>query len=126
MSINSITTSQAGGYQAGFVGGFLALGAPLAAAPTGSDETDAAQLEFGFTVVTGADGTKGVILPAANPGAWLAVYSATATNGLKIYPASGESINGGTADVAITIEGKTLALFAATATGNWAAMFTAN
>ena len=49
-------------------------------------------------VVTGADGTKGVILPAAIAGIQVDVYSSVATNGLKIYPASGDDINDGTAN----------------------------
>lgn len=55
------------------------------------------------------------------------VYSATATNGLKIYPPSGGSINGGSTSAAITIEGKTLALLIALDTaGNYAAIYTVN
>ncbi len=76
--------------------------------------------------VTAADGTKGVVLPAiVRSGMVIAVYNSVATNGLKIYPASGAAINGGTGDAAITIEGKTLAVFLATSATNWAAMYTA-
>ena len=52
---------------------------------------------------------QGRHLPAAIAGIQVDVYSSVATNGLKIYPASGDDINDGTADASITIEGKTLA-----------------
>lgn len=98
-------------------------------AAAGSAQGDAAAIPTGasFTLVTGADGTKGVILPVpVMDGQVILVYSTVATNGLKIYPPSGGAINGGTGDAAITIEGKTLALFAASSAGNWTAIYTAN
>jgi hypothetical protein len=99
-----------------------------ALAPAGSASTDATAITKMFSVVTGADGTKGVIMPVPSvAAAQYLVYSATATNGLKIYPPAGCSINGGSTDAAITIEGKTLAMLVALdTTGNYAAIFTAN
>lgn len=126
MSINSITTPITGGQSAGYIDGWESLGAPAALTPTGSDETDAAPITAFFTVVTGADGTLGVILPDLQPGSALEVYSATATNGLPIYPPAGQTINGGAGDSPVTIEGKTLAKFRKTSATNWAAQYTAN
>ncbi len=95
-------------------------------AAAGSAQGDAAALAIGFNTVTAADGTKGVILPTAVAGKQVRVYNSVATNGLKIYPATGGSINGGTANAAITIEGKTFAVLEAVDTLNWAAVFTVN
>lgn len=95
-------------------------------AAAGSTQGDAAQLAYGVNNVTAADGTKGVLLPPASPGKVVHVYNSVATNGLKIYPATGETINGGSANAAITSEGKTLATLVGTSSSNWAATFTAN
>lgn len=95
-------------------------------ASAGSAQGDAASVTADITTVTGADGTKGVILPAAVPGKVMRVYNAVATNGLKIYPATSGTINGGSADAAITIEGKTLCYLVGIDGTNWAATFTAN
>jgi hypothetical protein len=96
-------------------------------ASAGSSQTDAAALTGLTNIVTGADGTKGVKLPAAAATVGKArVYNAVATNGLKIYPASGDTINGGSADAAITIEGKTLAILECLDGTNWGVSFVAN
>ena len=77
--------------------------------------------------VTDGDGTKCVVLPVIRKEGQLCfVYHAVATVGLPIYPASGGTINSGTADACVTIEGKTLALFVSTSTTNWGAIYTAN
>lgn len=92
----------------------------------GSAQGDAAPILSKVVNVTGADGTKGVILPTAVAGDVVLVYNSVATNGLKIYPATGADINDGTANAAITIEGKTLALLVAIDATTWASMFTVN
>lgn len=51
----------------------------------GSLISDAAQLTSGFNLVTGADGTKGVILPVAVPGAVVVIKGLTSAV-LKVYP----------------------------------------
>lgn len=95
-------------------------------AAAGSTQSDAAQLTADVNTVTGADGTKGVLLPPGVAGKEVVVYSTHATNGLKVYPASGADINDGTADAAVTIEGKTIARFVALDATTWAASYTAN
>jgi len=95
-------------------------------ASAGSAQGDAAALTNPINVVTGADGTKGVVLPAAQAGLVVEVYSSTATNGLPIYPATGDDINDGTTNAAITIEGKTHARFIAVDSTTWVAIYTAN
>jgi hypothetical protein len=96
-------------------------------AAAGSAQGDAAALTDPFTYVTASDGTKGVILPVvAQAGVVMFVYDSVATSGVKIYPGTSCTINGGSANASITIEGKTLAIFIAQSTTNWAAIYTAN
>jgi len=102
---------------------FMSVGTVAAA---GSDASDAADLVDIVTYVTAADGTKGVQLPTPVAGQIMVVYSTVATNGLKVWPHSGGDINDGTQDAAITIEGKTCALFVAVDTTTWAAIYTVN
>lgn len=100
---------------------------PVSVAAAGSAQGDAAALTGGtLNTVSAADGTKGVILPAAESGLETRVYNEHATNGLKVYPASGDDINDGSANAAVTIEGKTLAIFHAIDAATNAAIFTAN
>lgn len=95
-------------------------------AGAGNSQGTAAALSDGINYVSGADGTVGVILPTAFPGRQVRVYNLHASNGLKIYPHSGGDINDGTGDAAITIEGKTLAIFEAVDSTTWAAIYTVN
>ncbi len=95
-------------------------------AAAGSTQSDAAALTYTINNVTAADGTKGVLLPAAAAGLYVEVYNSVATNGLKVYPATSDTINGGSANAAITTEGKTHAIFRAMDATNWACVFTAN
>jgi hypothetical protein len=95
-------------------------------AAAGSAQGDAASIVAPTTYVSGADGTKGVVLPAASAGTIRIVHNLHATNGLKIYPASGDDINDGSADAAITIEGDTHATFLALDSSTWSAVYTAN
>lgn len=107
-------------------GSELILDTVSAVAAAGSVQGDAAALGDGISYVSGADGTKGVILPGASAGRLRLVYNTHATNGLKVYPASGDDINDGTANAAVTIEGKTLAIFLALDGSTWASIFTVN
>jgi hypothetical protein len=95
-------------------------------AAAGSAQGDATALTAMITHVTASDGAKGVVLPTAVAGKIFIVYDTVATSGLNIYPASGDDINDGTTDVAITIEGKTMAIFVALDATTWAAIYTAN
>ena len=95
-------------------------------AATGSAQGDAAALTAGINTVSAADATKGVILPAAKAGLVVQVYNEHATNGLKVYPATGDDINDGSADAAVTMEGKGLARFVGLDTTTWAASYVVN
>jgi hypothetical protein len=102
-------------------------GTTLSVAAAGSTQSDAAALQAGLNTVSAADGTKGVLLPAATAGgATVMVYNEHATNGLKIYPATGDDINDGSANAAITIEGKTIAVCRPLDATTWAVQFTTN
>lgn len=79
-----------------------------------------------ISIVDGADDTKGVVLPATVAGDEYFVYNTAATAGLKIYPPVNSDINDGSANAAITIEGKTRAHFIALDSTTWSCAFTAN
>jgi hypothetical protein len=85
----------------------------------GSAIGDAAALSNGLNIVTGADGTKGVILPVAVPG--MQVYVKGVTAGvLKVYPQSSSTINALSASAAISLaSGATPAIFVASSTTQW-------
>lgn len=122
MSFNTSTTPITGGQQAAWPDGQKVLGATLAVTAAGSTQADAAALAYGTTKVAGADSTAGVRLPAAVDGAMVAVSNPTAAQTLDIYPASGETINNGTVNVALTAAAQTLTILLADADGNWGAL----
>ena len=68
----------------------------------GSVIGDAAQLSQGLNLVTGADGTKGVILPVAVPGMVVEVKGLTA-GVLKVWPKTGAAINALSASAAMSL-----------------------
>lgn len=75
----------------------------LAAAGNNS-QTDAAQIVAPMTRITGVSAgvTDGFKLPAAVAGMVVEGYNSTATAG-KLWPASGDSLNGNTADTSLTV-----------------------
>lgn len=86
---------------------------------TGSAIGDAAQLSQGLNVVTGADGTKGVILPVAVPGMQVIVKGVTA-GVLKVYPKTSSTINALSASAAISLaSGAIPVTFVASTTTQW-------
>lgn len=88
-------------------------------AAAGSSISDAAQLSQGLNVVSGADGTKGVILPVAVPGLMVIVKGTTA-GVLKIYPVSGSTINALSASAAISLTtGAMPAILVASSATQW-------
>jgi hypothetical protein len=100
--------------------------AAASVAAAGSAQGDAAALTGRVNTVSGADGTKGVILVDNGIGTSTTVYNPHASNGLKVYPPSGDDINDGTQDAAVTIEGKTVATFTNLDGTTWIATYTAN
>lgn len=105
--------------------GVVDLGAPSnllavsAVTAAGSTAGDAAQLSQGLNVVTGADGTKGVILPTAVPGMQVLVKGVTA-GVLKVYPKTGGTINALSASAAMSLaSGAIPAIFVASSATQW-------
>lgn len=92
---------------------------PVAAvAATGSTQGNAAALSEGLNVVSAADGTKGVVLPTAVAGMTVIVKN-TAAAALKIYPATGGTINALSANAAYSITNLTSTLLVASSATQW-------
>lgn len=92
--------------------------ASASVAATGSAQGDAAAILPGLTKVTAADGTKGVVLPAAVAGLVCYVKNSVAQI-LKVYPASGDAINALAGDAAISMAASTSAVFVAFDSTTW-------
>ena len=71
-------------------------------AATGTVQGDAAAIATGFTLVTGADDAKGVLLPAAAAGK-ICIIKVDAGADLKVWPATGDAINAIAANSALTV-----------------------
>jgi len=88
-------------------------------AAAGSTNADAAALGYGFILVTGADATKGVILPNAAVGTLIFVKNSSAS-ALKVYPDSGAAINALTATTgAYSMAAQTDAILIAYSATQW-------
>lgn len=69
----------------------IPVNADVAAA--GTDLATAAQLSSGFTVVTGANGTVGVKLPATPAAGTIVIIKGTTSGVLKVWPDAAATIN---------------------------------
>ena len=87
-------------------------------AAAGSAQGDAGKITGQLVFVTDADATKGVILPTVTNGKFIIVVN-TANAVLKIYPASGEKIQGGTANANISLAAYSVFLCGYKASGDW-------
>lgn len=86
----------------------------------GSSKTDAAALTGTINSVTGADDTKGVILPAGvAQGDIVVVVNTVANKTLKVYPPAGKKINGGSADAALVLLASQAGMFISLGSDNW-------
>lgn len=95
----------------------ITVGSDVAA--TGSVIGDAAALIEGFQVVTGADGTKGVLLPVAVAGMQVMIKGTTSAV-LKVWPQTGAQINAVGASTAMSLaSGVIPALFVAKSATQW-------
>lgn len=77
-----------------------------------------------LNIVSGADATKAVRLPAVAQRLCLVQNIAAAA--LPVYPHVGGDINDGSADAAVTLAAKSLALFVAVDGVTWGATYTAS
>lgn len=91
---------------------------PTTVAATGSTQTDAAQIVSSFTLVTGADATKGVKLPIATAGRTITIKNSSAS-ALKVWPTTGDGINAIAVNSAMTIAAQTCPTFRAYDTTTW-------
>lgn len=123
------TTVAATGAVSGTTGSFtgvsttLGLKLPVATvAAAGSVQGDAAAVLLGITIVTGADATKGVLLPTpVTPfGDIVIIKNIDAANAiLKIWPAGSGIINALSASAAFSIAAKTSVLLVSTSATQW-------
>ncbi len=91
-------------------------------AAAGTDNTNATAITaYGVVHATGADGTKGVKLPAAAAGKVVIVKNSDAANAvLKVYPGASDKINSGTATTgSLNMAAKTAAMFVAISDVDW-------
>lgn len=96
-------------------------------AAAGSDQAGATEIKSRYTQVTGGDDSVGVRLSSAGQfPCEVYIYNTHATGGVKVYPHVGGDINDGTQNAAVTIEGKSLAVFVCMDGTTWAAQYTAN
>lgn len=88
-------------------------------AAAGSTQANAAALSDGFNLVSAADGTKGVRLPAAAAGRVVIIKNNTSAQTLKVWPATGDAINAVVADSNATMAGLTSWLMIAYDATTW-------
>lgn len=118
-TISSATSVSATSVSAGDLtttGGLYLKTATVAA--TGSTQTDAASVSDGLTLVTAADGTKGVKLPVAVAGRTVILKNGAAAI-LKVWPASGDGINAITVDSNYVLAANTSSLLIAYDATTW-------
>ena len=87
-------------------------------AATGSTQANAAAVSDGFTLVTAADATKGVVLPAAVAGRTV-ILKNNANAVLKVWPASGDAVNAIAADSNYVLAAYTSSLLVAYDATTW-------
>lgn len=74
----------------------------------------------GLIHATGADGTKGIVLPAAAAGKFYFIKNDDAADAiLKVYPNTSDAINAIAADSALSMAAKTAAVFVAIDATTW-------
>lgn len=115
--VNGLTDGTGALNAASITGTLLNISTQTLAA-AGSAQGDAGTITGQLVFVTGADATKGVILPTVTNGKFIIVVN-TANAVLKIYPASGEKIQGGTANANISLAAYSVFLCGYKASGDW-------
>lgn len=90
-------------------------------AAAGTTAADATALAAQVNAVTGADGAKGVALPAAADNLAIYVHNTSLTGALKVYPVNGgnDNINGLAEDAAYTMRPGQACWFVATSATQW-------
>lgn len=97
-----------------------AIRLPVASvAAAGTNQGTAAALSEGINVVTGADDTKGVVLPTAVAGMVVIVKNTVSGKTLKLYPASGAAVNAVAANGSYDLGSVLSTLLVASSTTQW-------
>ena len=115
--VNGLTNGTGALNAASITGTLLNISTQTLAA-AGSAQGNAGTITGQLVFVTDADATKGVILPTVTNGKFIIVVN-TANAILKIYPASGEKIQGGTANANISLAAYSVFLCGYKASGDW-------
>ena len=115
--VNGLTNGTVALNAASITGTLLNISTQTLAA-AGSAQGNAGKITGQLVFVTDADATKGVILPTVTNGKFIIVVN-TANAVLKIYPASGEKIQGGTANANISLAAYSVFLCGYKASGDW-------
>lgn len=103
----------------------LGFPTPPTLSGVGTAQSGAAAISQNFTVLSATGGATAFVMPAAIAGAGpFIVYNASGTSAL-VYPGSGNTWNGGSADAALTLPTlRSLVIYKSSAT-NWVAAFNA-
>jgi hypothetical protein len=107
------------------VGGFVITDVGTLAA-SGSATTDAAAIVKHVTMVTAADGTKGVQLPISTIGEVYVVANGVVNQTLKLYPSTGSAFNALTANTPLLLTGSqgAVCVYASSSAGDkWAVIW---
>lgn len=103
----------------------LGFPTPPTLAGVGTAQAGAALISQNMTIVTATGGATAIVLPAAIPGSGpLVIYNSSGTSAL-IYPGSGKTFNGGSADAALTLPTLRSLVIFKTDAANWCAFFNA-
>lgn len=90
-------------------------------AAAGSNQSGATKLTGILNKVTGADGSKGVLLPET--GVLCVVHNSDTSGDLKVYPSTGCKINGDATNASITMQEDTPAIFLRMSETVWLALY---
>ena len=118
--VNTLLGSGNAGQSAQAIVGFVSLAQTASGASQGAQSLPTAIVEY-----TTSTSNYGPTLPAAAaPGDMYTVFN-TSANTIKVWPASGFKINGGSADAALSIATLKSAVFVSLGDGNWFAILSA-
>lgn len=108
-----------GGFSAGqakaLSGGFQTLAA------AGTNQATGGVIRSSNVTVTGASGSNAVVLPVADIGDEILVYSSAATNALLVFPPVGGNINGAAANASFSATAQTPYFFLKLSATQWIA-----
>jgi hypothetical protein len=118
--VKSLTGSGNAGLSAQAIVGFVSTAQTASGASQGAQSLPTSIVEY-----TTSTSNYGPTLPAdAAPGDTYTVFNNTA-NTIKVWPASGYKLNGGTTDAALSLTTLKVASFTSLGNGNWAYNLTA-